>query len=210
MHKILLFSGLASLPLLSAAQTNPTRFYLGAGVTVLTNQPFHTYGSTQVGPALTAGLQFTPRLALQLSGAYTWQNDKGSYNTYYGGSTPGTLSYESRSKLFTFPLLLRATLTDPAKPLRVDALFGPMWLHGTARSTSSVTYQGQIVSNNTDSYSDNSFSLALGPALRYTLTPRLELAVDALVNLGLGDNGGSFSERLFSNVVAGVQYNFGE
>jgi hypothetical protein len=210
MRKILLLSGLVSLPLLSVAQTAPARFYVGAGVTVLSDRPFHNYSSTQVGPALTAGLQFTPRLALQLSGAYTWRNASGSYDTYYGSSTPGTFHYESRSKLFTFPLLLRATFTDPAKPLRVDALFGPTWLHGTARSTTSIMYQGQPVQNRSDSYSDNSFSLALGPALRYTLTPRLELVLDALVNIGLQDNGGTFSDRLFSNVLAGVQYNFGE
>jgi hypothetical protein len=210
MRKILLLSGLASFPLLSVAQTAPTRFYLGAGVTVLSDRPFRNYSSTQVGPALTAGLQFTPRWALQLSGAYTWQNDRGSYDTYYSAGTPATLQYESRNKLFTFPLLLRATLTDPARPLRVDALFGPTWLHGTARYTSSLTYLGQTVSNRADNYSDNSFSLALGPALRYTLTPRLELALDALVNIGLRDNGGTFSDRLFSNVLAGVHYNFGE
>lgn len=211
MRKFLLLSGLVSLPLLGAAQTTPTRFYVGAGVTILSNRPFHNYSSTQVGPALTAGMQFTPRLALQVSGAYTWRNSSGSYDTYYSGSTPSaTFNYESRSKLFTFPLLLRATLTDPAKPLRVDALFGPMWLHGTARSTSSITSQGQTYQNISDSYSDNSFSFALGPALRYTLTPRLELALDALVNISLEDNDGDFDDRLFSNVLVGVHYNFGE
>jgi hypothetical protein len=210
MRKFLLLSGLASLPLLSAAQTTPTRFYVGAGVTVLSNRPFHNYSSTQVGPALTAGLQFTPRLALQLSGAYTWSNSSSSYDTYYSGSTPATYSYESRNKLFTFPLLLRATLTDPIKPLRVDALFGPMWLHGTARSTSLLTPQGQTPQSYSGSYSDNSFSLAIGPALRYTLTPHVELALDALVNISLRDNYGAFNNRLFSNVLAGVHYNFGE
>jgi hypothetical protein len=179
-------------------------------VTGLSDRPFRNYAATQVGPALTAGWQFSPRWALQLRGAYTWQNEHGSYDTYYGGGTPGTFQYESRNKLFTFPLLLRATLTDPARPLRVDALFGPTWLHGTARYASSLTYQGQPVQNRSDSYSANSFSLALGPALRYPLTPRLELTLEALVNIGLRDNGATLRDRLFSNVLAGVQYNFGE
>jgi hypothetical protein len=210
MRKTLLLSGLASLPLFGAAQTTPTRFYVGAGVSVLSDRPFHNYSTTQVGPALTAGMQFTPRLALQVSGACRWSSSSGSYQTYYTGTTPtATFIYETRTKLFTFPLLLRATLTEPAKPLRVDALFGPMWLHSTARSTSSITSQGQTFPNNSNSYSDNAFSLALGPALRYTLTPRLELALDALVNISLRDNYGSFDDRLFSNVLAGVHYNFG-
>lgn len=85
-----------------------------------------------------------------------------------------------------------------------------MWLHSTARSTSSITYQGQTFQNNSDSYSDNAFSFALGPALRYTLTPRLELALDALVNISLSRNYGDFSDRLFSNVLAGVHYSIGE
>jgi hypothetical protein len=210
MRKFLLLSGLASLPLLGAAQTTPTRFYVGAGVTVLSSRPFRNYSSTQTGPALTAGMQFTPRLALQLSGGYTWHNASSSYDTYYSGSSTATFNYESRGKQFTFPLLLRATLTTPAKPLRVDALFGPMWLYGTARTTSSVTYQGQTTQNTSDRYSDNAFSFALGPALRYTLTPRLELALDALVNIGLGEDRGDFDDRLFSNVLAGVHYNFGK
>jgi hypothetical protein len=216
MRTILLLAGLASLPLLSVAQTTSTRFYVGAGVSVLSAKPFRSYGSTEVGPALTAGMQFTPRLALQLSGSYTWHRASGSYGTYYYPSsfpptsgTDATFNYERHDKLFAFPLLLRATLTDPAKPLRVDALFGPMWLHSTVRATSSVTYQGQTVQNTSDSYSDNSFSVALGPALRYSLTPRIELALDALVNLGLRNSDGNFGDQLFSNVLAGVHYNFG-
>lgn len=56
MRKILFLSGLASFPLLSAAQTTSARFYVGAGVTVLSEKPFHNYASTEVGPALTAGM----------------------------------------------------------------------------------------------------------------------------------------------------------
>lgn len=207
---MLLLASLASLPLLSVAQTTPARFYVGVGASLLTEKPFHNYASSEIGPALTAGMQFTPRLALQLSGTYTWRNRIGSYPTYYGGSLPdATLNYESRTKQFTFPLLLRATLTDPANPLRVDVLGGPMWLHSTGRYVSSTTYQGQAVQRESSRYSDNSFSFALGPALRYTLTPHVELALDILVNAGLNGYYYRFNDRLFSNVLAGVHYNFG-
>ncbi|TVT38585.1 porin family protein [Hymenobacter setariae] len=212
MRKILLFSGLASLPLLGAAQSTTSRLYVGAGATVLTGKPFHTDSRSEAGPALTVGMQFTPRVALQLSGTYTWRNSSDSYPVYYlGGTTPdATFAYETRSKLFTFPLLLRATLTDPAKPLHVDVLGGLMWLHSTAHASSSLTYQGRIVDGDSYNASDNSFSFVLGPALRYRLVPRVELVLNTLVNVGLNGNYNSFDDRLFSNVLVGVHYNFGE
>jgi hypothetical protein len=211
MRKILLLSGLASLPLLGAAQTT-SRLYVGAGATVLTGKPFNSYLSTETGPALTVGMQFTPRVALQLSGTYTWRNSNDSYPVYYmGGTAPdATFAYEKNSKLFTFPLLLRATLTDPVKPLHLDVLGGLMWLHGTAHASSSLTYQGRIVNGDSYNASDNSVSFVLGPALRYRLVPRVELVLNTLVNVGLNGNYNSFDDRLFSNVLVGIHYNFGD
>jgi opacity protein-like surface antigen len=218
MIKNLLLSTLVSLPLLSTAQTTATsfasHFYVGAGVTVHSSKPFHDYGysSTQVGPVLTAGLRFTPRLALQLSGAYTWLNTRESHDSFFSdsGVAQGTFDLDSRGKLLTLPLLLRATFTDLAKRLRVDALGGPMLLYSRTNVKFSTTYQGQATPTTSDTYVDTSFSFALGPGLRYTLTPRVDLALDALVNMSINGTYRTFNDRLFSNVRAGVHYNFGE
>jgi hypothetical protein len=213
MRNILFAAGLASLPLLSAAQSNSiiSRFYVGAGTSLISTKPFQDYSSTYVGPALTAGIQFTPRLALQLSGAYAWRKRSDSFESYYFGTVgTSTFNYEIRNKLFTFPLLLRVTVTEPTKPLRVDMLGGPMLFYGTAHEETQVISQGQEVDSFSNRYSNTSFSLALGPSLRYSLTSRAEIAVNALVNIGLNSYFGNFSNRLTSSILASVNYSFGE
>jgi hypothetical protein len=85
-----------------------------------------------------------------------------------------------------------------------------MLFYGTAHEETQVISQGQEVDNFSNRYSNTSFSLALGPALRYSLTPRAEIAVNALVNIGLNSYFGNFNSRLTSNILASVNYSFGE
>ena len=211
MRNLLLAASLASLPLLSTAQTTEApHFYVGAGAFLAASDPFQDYSTTRVGPALTAGRQFTPRLALQLSGAYTWRDYGSSTVTSFAGSVPtGTYDYKFHDKALTFPLLLRATLTNPAKRLRVDALGGPVLRVNLSRFESSETYLGQTSSYRTERYTTSDFLVTLGPALRYTVTPQVALVVDALVSIGVNGYFRNFNGRLSSNVLAGVHYNFG-
>jgi hypothetical protein len=52
--------------------------------------------------------------------------------------------------------------------------------------------------------------VTLGPAVRYTLVPNMELTANALVSATLGDTYYyRFSDRLFLNVLVGAQYSFG-
>jgi hypothetical protein len=210
MRNFLLAGGLASLPLLSTAQTTEApRFYIGAAAFVVSSEPFQDYSTTTVGPALTAGMQFTPRLALQLSGSYSWRNFGSSTVTSFAGSTPtGTYTYKSYNKAFIFPLLLRATLTNPTKRLRVGVLGGPILRINFSRYEAWDTYLDQTLFYGPEYYSTTDFTVALGPALHYTVTPRVELVVDALVNIAMGKYR-NFNGRLSSNVLAGVHYNFG-
>jgi hypothetical protein len=211
MRNLLLVAGLASLPLLSIAQTTETpHFYVGVGAFLASSEPFQDYYTTRVGPALTAGRQFTPRLALQLSGAYTWRNYGSSTVTSFAGSVPtGTYDYKFHDKALTFPLLLRATLTNPTKRLRVDALGGPVLRINLSRFESSETYLGQTSFYRSERYSTSDFLVALGPALRYTVTPQVELVFDALVSIGVDGYYRNFNGRLSSNLLAGVHYSFG-
>lgn len=210
MLKRLLLSGLASLPLLSTAQTTPPApsFYVGAGATLLTSQPFNRYSGMQLGPALTAGWQFKPRLALQLSGAYTW--NQASYSYSYSSSLIPTdvNTSEYRTKLFTFPLLLRGELTAPTRRLHVDALVGPMLLFSSNSYHYTYSNQGVLLQDETRNSTGLLVSLALGPALRYSITPHLDVAADALVNFGLDSNYSNLADHLFSNILLGVNYRF--
>jgi hypothetical protein len=217
MHKHLLLLGLLSLPLLGTAQTSePTpRFYVGAGAALLTGQPFHRYATTRIGPALTVGYQLRPRLALQLSGAYTSRKGSTGYDSYStdnaGNQYIDSYSTEYRDRLFTLPVLLRGELTNSGKRLHVDALVGATLLLSTSYSRSTSTYQGQTSFYNYDYGPSLNASLSLGPALRYSLTPRLEATADVLVNIVVTRAYYySFNDHLFSNVLAGVRYRFGQ
>jgi hypothetical protein len=213
-RKLLLMTSLVGLPLLSFAQTTPNsaRFYVGVGANLLTDVPFNSTGAPKlVGPSLTAGIQLTPQLALQVSPAYQGETD--SYTSpaydYRTGMLVGTTTTTVRSKYLTVPLLLRYTFTEAATPFQFDGLAGITVLHGSYHYTTSDP--------NTSGYYTNDFSssstkacFTLGPAVRYTLSPQVELTANALVSAVLGDRYNSFSDRLFLNALVGVHYKFGQ
>jgi hypothetical protein len=208
------------LPLASYAQTTP-RFYVGAGANLLTNVPFTGGNGPQLsasatprlyGPSLTAGLQLNSRLALQTGVSYFWKNSS-YYSSFYQNSPDPSQPFlviqqgDFQAKYFTIPVLLRYTFAPAAERFHVDALAG-------------VTLALNSYHN---SYSDNSYpyyfdydgsttkaSVTLGPAVRYTLVPNVELTANALVSATLGvPSYYHFSDRLFLNVLVGAQYSFG-
>jgi hypothetical protein len=199
------------LPLASHAQTTP-RFYVGAGANLFTNVPFVSRGAAPRlhGPALTAGLQLNPNLALQTGIAYFWQNTS-LYQSYNDPNqvTPVIEQAEYRSKYFTVPVLLRYTFAPDAERFHVDALGGVTLTRTSYRNSASSSS-----SSNPYSYkyngSDINASVTLGPAARYTLAPNVELTANALVSAVVGDTYYRFSNRLFLNVLIGAQYSFGQ
>jgi hypothetical protein len=203
------------LPLASRAQTTSEspRYYVGLSGNQLSNIPFNENGPVPriIGPALTAGLQLTPRLAVQTGLSYHW--DKMTYPAYQFIPTPGsasTVTATARTKYFVVPALLRYTATALAARTHFDIVGGATLVHATA----SLTYEGNggtidpALRNN--SFSDTRFNLTLGPAVRATLSPRLELTAAGLVSAAVGDSYYRFRDRLFLNTSIGVNYTFGQ
>ena len=205
------------LPLLGFAQTGPSssRFYVGVGANLITDAPFNSAGTPHlVGPSLTAGLQLTPRLAVQVSGAYHWQENSYTTSSYYnagGGLVIAGATNTNRYKYFTVPVLLRYTFTEPAARFHFDGLAGITVLHGAFHYTSTDASGGGYTYYPSDYYSSStSAAVTLGPAVRYTLSPKVELTANGLVSAIIGDNYYRFSDRLFLNVLIGAHYTFGQ
>ncbi len=205
-----LLASFAGLPLLSAAQTTPasSKFYVGVGTSVLTDIVFRpsAYSPTPalVGPSLTLGWQFTPRLGAQVGASYAWRTIGTGDPTFYS-------VYQVRYRVFTAPLLLRYSFRPTTSRFHVDA-FGGVTLQRSVVSYdyrfafSGTPYPDGIAGQSTSTRAN----LTLGPAVRYSLTPQLELAATPLVNMSLGENYSTFRTRLFWNALVGVNYTFGQ
>ena len=209
-NNLLLAAGLLALPRLGAAQTTAEspRFYVGAGVSVFTAWPFHTGGSSLTGPGLTAGMQLAPRLALQVSPAVAWKRYR---NTFDLGSSTEYFSYDDKVTLYSVPVLLRYTFTPGAGPLHFDVLGGATVQFSHLRGSFTRTQNSQIVDYKSYRNTRTNVNLTLGPAVRYSLSPALELTATPLVNFVL--NPGyhlDFGDRLTSNFLLGVNYKFGQ
>jgi hypothetical protein len=211
--QLLILASVACLPLVSVAQTDPasSHFYIGVGANLLTNVPFNSSGVPRlIGPALTAGVQLTPHLALQAGVAYHWKSDTRSYS-YSDPSqqlSPIVNTSTYRAKYFTVPVLLRYTFTPSPERFHVDALAGVTVLHATSHTSYTST---SIMSPYNEEYNSATTraTLTLGPAIRYSVSPQVELTANSLVSAVIGDTYYSFSDRLFLNVLVGAQYSFG-
>jgi hypothetical protein len=191
------------LPATSFAQTAsaPARFYAGVGANLLSDFPFTDRGIVPrtLGPALTAGWSFTPRLALQVGGSYHTQKKA------YGDLIPGLGTIPTvRTNHFLVPALLRYTLTAPASLVHVDVLGGGTLVHATSRTTYSVSSPLYSESR----LSDTRFNLTLGPAVRAAVAPHLDLTVTGVASVVVGENYPTFRDRLFLNTSLGLNYRF--
>ena len=164
-----------------------------------------------IGPGLTVGLQLTPRLADQTGLSYHWKKD--SLATYQFIPSPGnasTVTMTSRVKYFIVPALLRYTATAPTARARFDILGGATLVHATGR----ISYEGNggtIDPALRDRSSSNTrLNLTLGPAVRATLSPRLELTAAGLLSAVVSEDYYRFSDRLFLNTSFGLNYTFGQ
>ncbi len=201
------------LPVVSHAQTTDSHVYAGASANLLSNIPFSSAGDSRlVGPSLTAGFQFTPHVALQVGVSYQWKKDTFS-ETYLvtapgGPTTTITNTDEYYSKYFMMPVLLRYTFAPSAERFHVDALGGVTLLYSTLRRT----YDSTPATAPLAEYKNSTYraSLTLGPAVRYTVAPQLELTASSLVSATLGDSYYHFSDRLFLNTSLGINYTFGQ
>lgn len=205
---------LASRPLASLAQT--PRFYVGAGVSVQTTAPFQKpddfTNPTLVGPALLVGTRFTPHLGIQVGGSYAERNSS-STSTGTQAGYPYSAATTVRARAVAIPLLLRYTFTRPASRLHVEALGGGTVVHSTAHGETQATILtpgAPRVATTAADAKRTTASLALGPALRYSLLSHLDIAADAPVNMILGGSTSRFADRLFWGLRGSLQYTFGQ
>jgi hypothetical protein len=217
-QRLLLAACFLSLPLASWAQTSGTtpHFYAGVGASILTSTLFSPQytAPTLIGPALTAGVQFTPRLAAQASLGVHWRRDHYSSDAYAPVSgSPATerLTQDVRTIALAVPVLLRYTFTTSRSPLQVDAVSGVTLLHYAYRNdVTRTTTAGQVTYQNQSNSTDTRIHASLGPAVRYLLSPNVELVASApvsyLLNTTVVNN---FNDRLLLTVLAGVHYRFG-
>jgi hypothetical protein len=202
-----------TLPVVSHAQTTTSRFYAGASANLLSNTPFNSGPAPRlVGPSLTAGFQLTPHVALQAGISYHWQKEGFSrtdsiYAADGGPLVIGTYTSEHRFKYFIMPVLLRYTFAPSAERFHVDALGGVTLLYSSRHSS----YTNTPTNLPPDSYKSSYFdaNLTLGPAVRYTVAPHMELTASSLVSAVLGRSYYRFSDRFFLNTSIGVNYTFG-
>lgn len=202
--RLLLVTGLLCtlLPLTSAAQTSPgsSRFYVGVGADLLSNVPFKDRGTVprSLGPALTVGRQFTPRLALQTGLSYHRKQEQQDLFI-----SPGVVATVSR-RYFLVPALLRYTLTPPASPVHFDVLGGASLVHVTGRTT----YAGSSPLYTESRVSTTRATLTLGPVARAAISSNLELTVASVASMAVGQAYSNFSDRLFLNTSLGLNYTF--
>lgn len=215
-QRLLLVFSLASLPLISTAQTAPvassSHFYVGLGASALSYAPASSYSSlSHIGPSLTAGVQFTPRWALQVGAALSWHKDVGSQSYAPSpGQLPTVFEYDSRVTTLTVPILARYTLTLPAERFHGDVVGGVTLLRTVSQFNSSSTAAGQAPYLTDERLSVNRANITLGLAARYSLLPQVELTADGLANVTVTDSFYSFSDRFFLNLLVGVRYHFGQ
>lgn len=199
--------GLLGLPLLSFAQSTPAtpRFYIGAGANLLAEAPFNFAGDPKLlAPSLTAGVQFSPRLALQVSPSYHWKTDSYTFRYFFLGSETYA-TQTTKYKYVMAPILVRYTFTAPVTRFHFDGLVGITVVHGTFDD-----YQHNQYLTSYNSNALTKASATLGPAARFTLSPNVELTASSLVSAIIGDNYAAFSDRLFLNVAVGAHYTFGQ
>jgi hypothetical protein len=162
----------------------------------------------------TLGYQLRPRLALQLSLAYSGQKSTYANTSSFidSNALPVThdFTYTFSRRTTSALLLARYTLTRRASHrFQVDALGGLSLDHIAYRSTGTDTYIRQgiievVPYDHADAY--NSLRINLGPSFRYRCTERLEVVYDVLFNALL-----TSSTRSYNTAMAlGLRYRFGQ
>ncbi len=212
--RLLLLAGCLGLPLAGIAQSTP-RYYVGLSASILTDSPFARYSSPNLyGAALTGGVQLSARWALQTGVGASRRTD--SYTsagyTVVGGGSPTSTNYSNyRYTVLTVPVLVRCTFTRPATRFHVDGLAGFTLLHYLNHQEYTTTYTtGQSPDYHESDFTDNDLAFTLGPAVRYTLTPQIELVAHGFTNVILSNQYYSFDERFLFNALLGAHYTFGQ
>ncbi|OGX84273.1 outer membrane beta-barrel protein [Hymenobacter coccineus] len=205
-----------ALPLAGFAQTGaPAAFkpqlFVGLGAAVGSPQSPTAFAENILAPALTAGVQLRPRLAVQASAQYFQRKD--SYfqpGLFYfnGGLHEGISSSTDQQRIVAVPVLVRYALTRrPEQRLQVDVLGGFTLARSTYRSKSTTVDSLQnVVYNSDNNYVNNNFYLDLGAGLRYRLGNHLALTGDLVFNFLVNQHPYNSTS---STAALGLRYRFG-
>jgi hypothetical protein len=213
--RTLLATGLlvATASLASSAQTTDAtpRLYVGAGLSLLTNAPFTDSDvSTIIGPSLTAGVRLSPRWAVQVGGALAWRNVTEIVPP--NKTIPIVGALDKHTATLIIPVLGRFTFAPAPKPFHVEALGGLTVLRAATTNTYTAVppaSTGQPAYQQVVLQKQISGNISLGPGVRYTVSPHMEVAAHALVNAVIGYSLAHFTDRAFLNVQLGAHYTFG-
>lgn len=222
----LAFSGLLlGAPLVSRAQTAPApatpRFYVGLGVyssyyQKLGNRSPEGFSTPfRVPVQLTVGYQWTPRLTVQASAAYSGNSRDLIVLNYNNPASPTGYSQSKgqfTARTVSVSALARYALTCPVSRLQVDALGGLGLEYSGSNSSATTAYSqsGPVAETFQNSYSTNILLATLGAGARYRLSPHFELAYDFTVNRALRSDSRAYLDRsLTTSHALGLRYRFG-
>jgi hypothetical protein len=201
----------SSLASFAQATDAPPRFYAGAGASLLTDSPFKDSGSsTIVGPSITAGVRLSSRWAVQVGAALAWRNVTEIVPPNRTVPIAGTL--DKHTATLIIPILGRFTFAPAPKRFHVEALGGLTVLRAATTNTYTAVppaSTGQPTYREVRLQNQISGNISLGPGVRYTVSPHVELAAHALVNAVIGYSLAHFTDRAFLNVQVGAHYTFG-
>lgn len=222
-RKLLMASLLATPPLLGFAQAEVAapapRYYVGLAAYSSAYQPLGggAFRSTRLPAQLMAGYQLRPRLAVQLSGAYSGVSSShfsvGRYLSAPG--VPGAyFDYDIRSteRNTSLALLARYTLTrQPARRLQVDMLGGATLeaSHYTYTSISTDSSRAPYTHRYDEGGTNWAYLLTAGPSVRYRLGRHLEALLDFTLSHDLNPSHRPNSSPLTGATALGLRYRFG-
>ncbi len=217
--RITLLCGLvaAVLPIAGFAQIEATtapapHLLVGLGAIIGSYQLPFGLSTTVVSPVPMVGVQLRPRSALQVSAGY-YQEE-----TLHGAvpidGTNGRPSHQSiiiTERRHTIPslILVRHSLTRHIKRrLQIDLLAGSTILSSTLRKRGTIIDSTQaVVSTYVSTTTTSGIYLALGPSLRYSLNPHLDLTSDWVFNKLLNTKSIT-PNRLSASILVGIKYRF--
>ncbi len=211
---------LFTLPLLGQAQSAPPvapakRYFAGLDGSYSAFRSGFGWDGQGFAPTLVAGLSLQPRLALHLGLTASQRRfehvaewvDRVSYTRPF----PIYAYYQTRLRTLSLPVLLRYDLgrqTD--RRLQVQAL-GGLTLQATREldQTTLADSTGTVFSSASDRHTTFAVALTVGPGLRYTLGPHVELTAHALLSVPLRPLAGVAGFTLIgstSTVALGARY----
>jgi len=220
--RVILNSFLLASPFAGHAQAIepvPTlKFYGGLGVYSSNNQRLGSwYGSAQIPVQAVAGYQLRPRLAVQLSVAYSGNRDGYDYPSIsYYTAPPSTIAnvagtYTERRS--TTSLLARYTLTKkPHHRFQADVIGGVKFEYNRYHDVGTQTTPSQptpVVTPYDNPSTYNSTQLSIGPSLRYRIVARLEAVYDFTFDQPVSSGGSRYGLRPTSSMALGLRYHFG-